>query len=185
MPDRKQAKVKGTNMLSAVKALRVAREQARAALPPRLHHYLEERILVSTWYPESDLMDLLSTLGRLMPAGGGDPFVFMGRTTAREHLAGIYRAHVRTGDVERTLRSGVTLWRNYHDTGTLTVELETSQQAIVCLRDFAATSREFCRLLTGYFTELVDQAGGRDVTVTKLECSLDLAADCRWRVIWA
>jgi hypothetical protein len=184
MRDRKQAQVKGTNMLSAVKALRVAREQARAALPSRLHHYLEERILVSSWYPESDLMDLLSTLGKMMPAGGGDPFVFMGRTTAREHLAGIFRGHVRADDVERTLRSGATLWRNYHDTGTLTVELDAPRQAIVRLRDFAATSREFCRILTGYFTELVDQAGGKDITVTKLDCYVDLAPDCQWRVTW-
>jgi hypothetical protein len=184
MRDRKQAKVKGTNMLSAVKALRVAREQARAALPPRLHHYLEERILVSSWYPEMDMMELLTALGRLMPPGGGDPFVFMGRSTAREHLAGVYRAHVRAGDVERTLRSGATLWRNYHDTGTLSVELDGERQAIVRLRDFAATSREFCRILTGYFTELVDQAGGKDVAVTKLDCSIDLAPDCRWRVSW-
>src|SRR5947209_7556165 len=124
MRDIKQAKVKGTNMLSAVKALRMAREQARAVLPPSLHRYLDERILVSSWYPESDLMGLLSALGKLMPAGGGDPFLFMGRTTAREHLGGIYNAHVRPGDVERTLRSGTTLWRNYHDTGVLSVEVE-------------------------------------------------------------
>ena len=185
MRNPKQAKVKGTNMLSAVKALRMAREQARAVLPPALHHYLEERILVSSWYPELDLMGLLAALGTLLPAGGGDPFVFMGRTTAREHLAGIYRGHVRAGDLERTLRSGTALWRNYHDTGALTAELESPQQAIVRLRDFAATSREFCRILTGYFTELVEQAGGKSVTATKLACSLDGAPDCQWRLSWS
>ena len=129
-------------------------------------------------------MGLLAALGKMIPAGGGDPFVFMGRATAREHLAGIYRVHVRSGDVERTLRSGATLWRNYHDTGTLTVELDAPRQGTIRLRDFAATSREFCRLLTGYFTELVDQAGGKDITVTKLDCSVDLAPDCQWRVTW-
>jgi len=185
MRDPKQAKVKGTNMLSAVKALRTAREQARAVLAPRLHHYLEERILVSSWYPELDLMSLLAALGKLIPAGSGDPFVFMGRATAREHLAGIYRGHVRSGDVERTLRSGITLWRTYHDTGTLTVELDTPRQADIRLRDFAAPSREFCRLLTGYFTELVDQAGGQNVTVTKLDCAIDLAPACYWHLTWS
>jgi hypothetical protein len=184
MGDPKQPKVKGTNMLSAVKALRAGRESARAVLPTRLHHYLEERILVSSWYPESDLMGLLATLGKLMPAGN-DPFVFMGRTTAREHLAGVYRAHVRPGDLERTLRSGALLWRNYHDTGELTTEFDAPFQAIVRLRDFAATSREFCRLLTGYFTELLDQAGGKTVNVKKLACTLDLAPDCQWRLTWS
>ncbi|MDB4965156.1 MAG: hypothetical protein JWN44_845 [Myxococcales bacterium] len=183
MRDPREAKVKGTNMLSAVKALRTARDQARAVLPARLHGYLEERILVSSWYPEGDLMGLLTALGKLMPAGS-DPFVFMGRTTAREHLAGIYRGHVRPGDLERTLRSGTALWRNYHDTGDLTSEFDAPLQATIRLRDFAAASREFCRLLTGYFTELLDQAGGKEVKVTKIACSLDLAPDCQWRLTW-
>jgi hypothetical protein len=36
-------------MLTAVKALRVDRERARAVLPPSLHRYLDERLLVSSW----------------------------------------------------------------------------------------------------------------------------------------
>jgi hypothetical protein len=182
--DPRQAKVKGTNMLSAVKALRTARDQARAVLPPSLHRYLDDRILVSSWYPEADLMGLLAALGKMMPPGS-DPFVFMGRTTAREHLEGIYRGHVRPGDLERTLRSGTSLWRNYHDTGDLSTEFDGPMQATIRLRDFAATSREFCRLLGGYFTELLEQAGGKDVKAAKLACSLDLAPDCEWRLTWS
>ena len=178
----KHAKVKGTNMLSAVKALRMAREQAQKLLPPSLLRYLDERVLVSSWYPEADLMGLLHTLGKILP--GDDPFYFMGRHTASEHLAGIYRGHLRAGDLERTLQSASALWRNYHDTGEMTVALEGPGRATLQLRDFASTTPEFCRLLRGYFTELAEQAGAKRADVAKLECILTGARACRWSMTW-
>lgn len=179
-----EGKVKGVNMLTAVKALRANRAQAATVLPPSLHRYLDERVLVSMWYPERDLLGLLRALGAMLPPTP-DPFAFMGRHTAREHLGGIYRGHLRPGEIERMLASAATLWRNYHDTGDLRAELAPPHAAILSLRDFAATSRELCRLLDGYFFELALQSGARDVVVTKLGCTLDGAEDCRWRLSWA
>ncbi|HEY1586743.1 MAG TPA: hypothetical protein VGH63_13705 [Polyangia bacterium] len=182
MRSAKNAKVKGTNMLSAVKALRMARDESRKLLPPPLHRYLEERVLVSSWYPEADLMVLLQTLGKILP--GDDPFYYMGRRTAAEHLAGIYRGHVRPDDLERTLQSASALWRNYHDTGDMTVTLEGPGRATLQLRDFASTTPEFCRLLRGYFIALAEQAGAKGVDVAKLECILGGGRACRWTMTW-
>jgi len=176
-------KVKGVNMLTAVKALRIDRERARAVLPPSLHRYLEERVLVSTWYPETDLLGLLVALGAILPAAP-DPFAFMGRHTAHEHLSGIYRGHLRPGQLEQMLAGAGPLWRNYHDTGDMSATIEAPQRARLQLAGFAATSREFCRLLTGYFTELAVCSGAVDVRVTKSECTLDGADACRWRLTW-
>jgi hypothetical protein len=176
--------VKGTNLLTAVKALRTSRDQARRVLPESLHHYLDDRILVSSWYPESDLLGLLRALGAMLPAAP-DPFAFMGRHTAREHLSGIYRNHIRGSELERTLSSAAALWRNYHDTGDMSAEEEAPRRWILRLDGFAAPSREFCRLLAGYFRELAEVAGAKQVEVTKLTCCLDGAADCRWRLSWA
>jgi hypothetical protein len=178
----KNAKVKGTNMLSAVKALRTARAEAQRLLPAPLQRYLDDRILVSSWYPEADLMGLLHTLGQFLP--GDDAFFFMGRHTAREHLAGVYRGHLRAGDLERTLQSASALWRNYHDTGEMTVTLEGPGRAALQLRGFASTTAEFCRLLRGYFTELAEQAGAKEVVVTKGECILGGARACGWSMTW-
>jgi hypothetical protein len=180
---RVSGRVKGVNMMTAVKALRSSREQAAKVLPPALHRYLEERVLVSSWYPEEDLLALLQALGRMLPPAP-DPFAFMGRHTAREHLSGIYRGHVRPGNLEGMLTLGTALWRNYHDTGELTAKVESPQCAVLTLRNFAATSREFCRLLSGYFFELAVQGGTEKVDVVKLACSLDGADDCRWRMMW-
>ena len=176
--------VKGTNLLTAVKALRADRERARSVMPAHLHKYLEERILVSSWYPETDLLGLLRALGAMLPVAP-DPFAFMGRHTAREHLSGIYRGHVRASELERTLTAAAALWRNYHDTGDMTADMEAPKRWILRLDGFAASSREFCRLLSGYFRELAEVAGASQVEVTKLICCLDGAADCRWLLQWA
>lgn len=170
-------------MLTAVKALRAARAQSQELLSPSLQRYLDERILVSSWYPEADLMGLLSALGRLVP--GADPFFFMGRHTASEHLAGIYRGHLREGDLERTLRSASALWRNYHDTGEMSVTVEGPRRATLELRDFGSTTREFCRLLRGYFSELAEQAGAKGIAIVELGCILDGADACRWNMTWS
>ena len=170
-------------MLSAVKALRTAREEAERLLPQSLHHYLHDRILVSSWYPEADLMGILHGLGRILP--GDDPFYYMGRHTAGEHLAGIYRGHLRPGDLERTLRSASALWRNYHDTGDMTVTLEGPGRATLQLSEFPSTTPEFCRLLRGYFAALGEQAGAKGVDVKKLECILGGARACRWSMTWS
>jgi hypothetical protein len=173
--------VKGTNMLTAVKALRADRERARHAMPPPLHKYLDERILVSSWYPEADLLGLMRTLGRLLPSTP-DPFEFMGRHTAREHLSGIYRGHVSSSSLEVTLATAAALWRNYHDTGEMSAEPQGSRRWILRLDRFTASSREFCRLLSGYFRELAELTGATQVDVSKIDCCLDGAAGCRWQL---
>jgi hypothetical protein len=67
------AKVKGTNLISAVKLMRRNRAQALAALPPTLHHYLDERVLPTSLYPEAEPMTLarrVTTLWQTQPDTG-------------------------------------------------------------------------------------------------------------------
>jgi hypothetical protein len=175
--------IKGTNVVNAVKILRTQRERARAALPARLHSYLEERILVSSWYPEEDQLELLRALATLMPRVP-DPFVVMGRGTARSDLTGIYKQHLRVGDVERTLVFAGALWRNAHDTGEMSTERSGPNALIVRLGDYGAVSSEMCRVCTGYFTEVVQLAEDKRAEVTHDECRVTRAAICTWRIRW-
>jgi hypothetical protein len=177
------ARVKGTNVLGTVKALRANRERALKLLPTRLHRYLEERILVSTWYPEADQIEMLRVLANFLPPEP-NPLVVMGRMAAMQDLSGVYRGHVRPGDPRRTLASCGALWRNYHDTGEMTASDETERSTIIRLRGYRAACREMCLVTAGYIVEIATQAGGRDVRWTKLGCFVDGAAECSWRVDW-
>ena len=43
-------------------------------MPSRYHHYLDDRILVSSWYPEADQLELLRAVSFLLP-GTPDPWM--------------------------------------------------------------------------------------------------------------
>ena len=175
--------VKGANVLAAVKMLRANRDRAVALLPPRYHRYLDERILVSSWYPESDQLELLRAVSFLLP-GTPDPWMMLGRIAARGDLSDLYRHMVRPGDLKDALRTFSSLWRTFHDSGELKLSLEEPGCAIASLRGYAAPAREMCRVIGGYVTEVATVAAGRDIRTTKLRCVLDGAAECAWRMTW-
>lgn len=176
-------RVKGANVLAAVKMLRASRDRSVALLPSKYHHYLDERILVSSWYPEADQLELLRAVSFLLP-GTPDPWMMIGRIAARGDLSDLYRNMVRPGDLKDALRTFSSLWRTFHDTGELKLSLEEPGRAVAVLRGYAATAREMCRVIGGYVTEVASVATGRDIRTLKLGCVLDGASECSWRMSW-
>lgn len=175
--------VKGANVLAAVKMLRANRARAVALLPARLHHYLDELILVSSWYPEVDQLELLRAVSFLLP-GTPDPWMMIGRIAARGDLSDLYRNMVRPGDLRAALRTFSSLWRTFHDTGELKLSVEEDGRAIAVLRGYA-TTREMCRVIGGYVTEVAVAATGHEIRTVKIGCTLDGSPECSWRMTWS
>lgn len=178
------ARIKGTAMLNTVKTLRASRERAREILPDALHHYLDQRVLVSEWYPESDQLELLRALSKIIPEQETDPWEFMGRYTAQRDLAGVYRHLYQPGDPVRTLKAGGVLWKTYHDTGRCEVAFDGPSSAQVELRDYGLPSAEMCGILSGWYGELVRMSGGLEVEVAHGACRTRGDRSCRWTVKW-
>ena len=178
------ARAKGASLLSAVKWLRGNRDQALAALAPNLHHYLDDRIQVASWYPEQDLIELIRALARILPAGGGDVYEQMGRFSARDQLAGVYRHLLEGGDVLSLPRRGLVLWQSQHDSGRLCVSMDGPGSARVEVSDYALPTREMCKILLGYTAEMFVMAELKDPVVRKTACRLDGAERCAWQCTW-
>src|SRR5438309_9754189 len=115
--------------------LRANRARAIALLPVKLHHYLDARILVSSWYPEADQLELLRAVSFLLP-GTPDPWMTIGRTAARGDLSELYRNMVRPGDLKDSLRTFSSMWRTFHDSGELKLSLEEPRRALAVLRGY-------------------------------------------------
>jgi hypothetical protein len=177
------AKVKGTNLISAVKLLRRNREQARTALPPALHPYLEERVLPTSLYPEEDLVELIRAMAALLRGAGGDVFELMGRALVREHMEGVYE-HLLKGDRLTFARRVSTLWQTQHDTGRLVLVDEGAERARYELSDFGNPSREMCAVIRGYILEALAHSGFASVEVAKVGCVLDGRDRCTWACTW-
>jgi hypothetical protein len=178
-------KAKGTALVNAIKALRLKKDAARAALPKHLHRYLEERILISSWYPEEDLRAILRTLAKVMPDPGMDMYEFMGRHLARADLEGVYAHLLRENDPATTLRRTAVTWGFYHDTGKEVVVESGHDHAAIEISGYDSPSWETCGTVKGYIHEKVKMAGGKDIHVAHPKCVLAGADACRFEVTWA
>jgi hypothetical protein len=178
------AKVKGTNLIGAVKVLRKNRAHALKALPSALHHYLGERIILTEWYPEADLIALMRAMAPLLADVEGDPFEKLGRAAVRDHMAGVYE-HLLKGDRMSLVRRVSVVWQAQHDTGKLELVGNRPGRARYELEGYAAPSREMCSTLSGYISEALRASGFESVAIEKLRCVLDghpkCVWDCRWR----
>lgn len=154
------AKLKGSLLVSVVKLLRTRRAESSELLPAELHHYLSERILVSSWYPESDALEVFRVFAKLF---GGSEAVWlnMGRTTAIDHAQHTYQHLIESRDIGRLLTQANVLWRAMHDTGTMSATQLDAQRFEMRLEDYAGLSPEWTRLLSGYFDGLVMVCGGK------------------------
>ena len=172
-------KTKGSTVLTPVKLLRGRRKEALEALPPALHHYLDERIVVASWYPEDDVIGLLKACANVLPIPG-DIYETMGTGGARIHLEGIY-AHLLGRDLAARAH---TLWKTQHDSGDLAVSEATPDSATYTLSGFDHASREYCRLLGAYFAEVHRLDGAAEVSVVHPKCRASGGDACVWTIRW-
>ena len=177
------AKVKGTNLIAAVKLLRRNRAAALASLPAALHPYLEQRVLPTSWYPEEDLVALLRAMAPLLRDATADPFELMGRAAVRDHMEGVYE-HLLKGDRGSLGRRVAALWQTQHDSGRLTLIEQGPGRARWELEGYGHPSREMCGTLRGYVLEALSAMGFAGVRAVKAACVLDGADRCAWDCAW-
>jgi hypothetical protein len=178
------AKTKGSNLVDMVKFLRSSREAALPLLPMRLHRYLDERVQISQWYPEEDMIDLVRVLAKLLPSGGGDVFERIGTLNARNHLEGVYEHLLTDLDLASLPSRLIALWGTMHDTGSCHMNVEGPGQALVELVEYGYPTREMCAIVGAYVREAFRLAGLRAPRVSKLDCRLNGSERCSWQVRW-
>jgi hypothetical protein len=174
-----RAKIKGTGIIGIVKALRSRREAVKQYLSPELDHYLEERIVLNNWYPEQDYLHLLQVYRKVWPERSYED---IGRFGAQEALSGVYR-NIVTDDVATSARHMRVNWRNYHDTGELSIDVEPSVIRVK-VSDYPVVSDELCRLNQGYFSELLKLGGAQILSCSKVRCTVRGDEDCLWEFDW-
>jgi len=174
------AKAKGTTLVGAVKFLRSRKDEARAILPAELQHYLGEKISVSGWYPEEDLLGLIRVMLRLVPDNHKEALEMMGAFTARSHGEGVY-AHLLEGGGSST--KSFALWSSMHDSGRLRLTNEGANSARFDLVDYGLPSPEMCQIVGAYIRETY-RVAGRIAEVTKTSCVRQGDPVCSWTCSW-
>ena len=178
-------RTKGTSIVEIVKFLRTRRDEARLALPAALHHYLDARVLESSWYPEEDLVALVAALVEILDAPAEDILAFLGAEAMRHNLSGAYAHLFQRYKGERVLRVGGVVWKAMHDTGKLCLVRDAVGRGRCELIDFVHPSGEMCGILVGYARALLELAGYRDIQVHKDCCLLQGDDCCAWSFTWS
>jgi len=167
-------------MIEAVKALTPHRERALGLLGPKLAHYLDDHIVLASWYPVEDYTGLLRVLARVAPPGPVSACEKMGRDAARSHMSGTYSRLAKSAD----RKAAVTLTSSMYDTGLMKVVEREAGHAVWELSGFAAPSREICETFTGYQAERMLLMGFEDISVRHTRCRAAGAQNCLWDLTW-
>ncbi|MEO1365698.1 MAG: hypothetical protein AAFX50_00885 [Acidobacteriota bacterium] len=174
--------IKGIAMLEVVKGLRLHRDAARRELPEALHHYLDDRVDIGRWYPESDHIGLLGAVAALFAPPGLDPWRWMGRRRATLDLQEVFVDVLRQGDPAKTLKACEKVWSLYRNTGRVVATLGDTPPHRLELIDYPYTREQMVRLFTGYLETALELSG---LSAFAVEEPADWAPDrAVWTVHW-
>lgn len=146
-------------MLLLVKMLRTARKAGRlAALDAEVAKLLEQRVIMTSWYPFEHFMQLLHLAHQRLADGSDEAARKMGDMAASEMLLGLHRSFLTPGDPTRTLATLQRVWGRYFDFGTLTVFPEVSGARVV-IAGYEDMVRAHGNLLVGWARTAVSLSG--------------------------
>jgi hypothetical protein len=174
------AHAKGTVVVEAVKALQALGDRGTSLLPSKFASYLEQRIVLASWYPIEDYAEILRTMMKAGGAGRANPCEKMGRDAARAHMEGTYSRFNKNAD----RKAAFTLLSSMYDSGELRVVEREAGHAVVELLNFALPTREICDTFTGYQAERMSILGFEDVQVQHTKCRVIGAVSCVWELSW-
>jgi hypothetical protein len=178
--------IKGTTMIEVVKFLRSRKKEAAPLVPPRLQHYLQSRLLSTSWHPEEDYLELMRVVVKLYKPENPSLTIWeeVARRTNAAYFEGPYKAFVYPGDVARSVGSFPDLWRLRHDTGVGTVIQEGKGRARVELRDYALVANEGCLLVQGTLWGLLEYSGAQGAALVHSRCRARGEPICEWKATW-
>jgi len=164
------AKIKGTALIGAIKRLRREKERARDLLPAEFHHYLQERIVPASWYPEEEFLVLLKANIKLIGLPFEKACARLGEATAQEHYKIWYGKQLNPMDSRTLLFRLPSIWSSQHDTGQYEFVLESATSGRIEIKDFKYPSRELCLIVMAYTREFLQLSGFGKVTVSETAC---------------
>jgi hypothetical protein len=150
---------KGQNLILLVKMLRAARKAGRLAeLDDDVAKLLEERVIITAWYPFENFVKLLMVAHQRLGDGSDEAARKMGDMAASEMLLGVHKPFLSPGDPARTLTALERVWGRYFDFGTLTVHPEMGGARVI-ISGYEDMKRVHGNLLIGWARTAVSLSG--------------------------
>jgi len=118
----KKRHAKGVNLIDLVKLLKIARREGRLGeLSAEDAALLDERVLVSDWYPIESFWRLLELAHERVLNGSDDMTVMLGVAGATNVMGSVHAAYVSKEGIDRAARRFERGWASYFDFGSVKV----------------------------------------------------------------
>jgi hypothetical protein len=163
----KERLVRGTNVASVVRMLRVHRRKTPL---PELGQWeqdlLRKRVAPSTWYSIRVFDSLLQMVHRYVFDGSELAAQNMGRSQARERMKSAPEVVIVTSDALETLRLFAARWRDQYNFGEVAISALPApvhgHSARVRITGFPDMSACLGHAIIGFTLELLERSGARD-----------------------
>jgi hypothetical protein len=163
-------RVKGVNLVGLVRMCKVyRRQQPLAGLSPETLALIEERILVSSWYPLVQHLEILRFAYQHMMGANPDNAIAMGLAGGKEIWTTAHRGVVGERDTVRALRSMAPAWHTYFDFGSLDVSIADEHCARFTVRGYPDVPAEHGMTIAGWHLAAAHVTGHPSATVQVLE----------------
>ncbi len=129
-------------------------ERVMEAVSPETRAMLSGEILVSSWYPLAQTIEIRVAIDRLFGRGDLKLCEEMGRYTARLALEGALQQSFSPGDDPSfVVRMGPVIWRQYYDSGEVEAKVTGPESGIARVVGFAEPHRAVCLSVQGWMEE--------------------------------
>lgn len=157
----KGPRAKGTNVVLLAKTVRAAMKGGlELDLTPQERVMLDERLIISDWYPYERFAMLLRICHEQIMSGSVDNAVQMGEIAGQSLLSGVHASFVRKGDVLRTLKTLPRQWKRYFDFGDFHMEPIDDHSARMRLTGYDFMPEVHGQMIVGWVWASVRASGG-------------------------
>jgi hypothetical protein len=186
-------KVKGSTVLPRldyVKQKGGDLEKILSLVNPDFAREVKKGILLNTWYDFSGYLELSRGADEVMGKGDLALVWDMGRFSAEYAFRGIYKMFYKIGTPEWVMKMGMSVWKQYYDTGKAQVVMEKvakGKQARVCIEGYDPAAKGFdvfWRSVGGWTERSIELSGGKNVKVTKAEKHSFPNTCCELIMLW-
>lgn len=155
------------------------------SLSPEARAMVGDGILVSTWYPIDQAIEILVRIDETLGKGDFALSRKMGAHTARTALAGgVQQSFAKEHDPGFVLKMVPLIWQQYYDTGRIEAEILTDESAVSRTLDFEAPHQIICKGIQGWIEAAVEIWGGKDVRVDETKCRTRGDNVCEFAIRW-
>jgi hypothetical protein len=169
-------RIKGSLLRGALKFIKHAQvpggiPAVLATLPPGPAATFASPLLASEWYPYDAYRELLRAIDATAGRGDLAAMATLGRFTARQDLAGVFRVISVLASIPRILQSSSIFWSRYCDAGAFEILDLADDRGTGRITGFPEIAPEHEAMLVGWIEGMGLAAGARTANV-ELACSV-------------